>query len=233
MRGRCVFVTGTDTGVGKTLVTLGLLRALRDHGLQAVGMKPVASGAEFLDGRWVNEDAEALRLAGSVLLAYEQVNPFVFGAPASPHIAAALEGRSIHLPALVEACRGLAAMADAVLVEGVGGWMVPLNDRETVADLALMLGFPIVLVVPLRLGCLNHARLTRDAIRNSGCRLAGWVANRIDPSFAHATENLETLVGIFGAPPLGLMPWRGSPDDTGNMQFDELKKDEILRALVA
>ncbi|WP_140634685.1 dethiobiotin synthase [Methylibium rhizosphaerae] len=207
------FITGTDTGVGKTLVSCALLRSLaRRHG-RAVGMKPVAAGADTApDGRLVNEDVSALRAAGNVVVPAELDNPYVLAEPVSPHIAARLAGQRID-PALIEQrYRQLATLADAVVVEGAGGFCVPLNDTETSADLAQRLGLPVVLVVGLRLGCLNHALLTQEAILARGLRLAGWVANRIDPAMASAADNLDTLRARLAAPMLADVPWMAQPD---------------------
>ena len=191
------FVTGTDTEVGKTLVSCALLLHLRKQHARVVGMKPVAAGT-MPDGD--NEDAQALRAAGSVRVARELDNPYCLPLPMSPHLAARAAGQRIEIGVLVDRYRQLAALADAVVVEGAGGFHVPLNERETGADLAQALGLPVVMVVGLRLGCLNHALLTAEAIAARGLTLAGWVANRIDPQMPAQDDNIDTLRDRLQAP---------------------------------
>ena len=193
MRG--FFVTGTDTGIGKTRASAALLHALRARGLRATGMKPVASGCERVGGEWRNEDALALLDASDPRPAYADCNPFALPLPLAPELAARDAGIEVGLPPLLEAHARLAAAADAVVVEGVGGWAAPLSARLMQADLVRALDIPVVLVVGLRLGCLNHALLSARAIAADGCRLAGWIANAIDP----AMEAVEDNVGILGA----------------------------------
>lgn len=194
------FVAGTDTGVGKTLVAAALLRALQRRHERVVGMKPVAAGAVRTAGGWASEDALALRAASTVRVAPALDNPVLLHEPISPHLAAAQEGVAIDIAALVRCHRDLAAQAQAVVVEGAGGFLVPLGERCTGADLAAALGLPVVLVVGLRLGCLNHALLTLEAIAARGLPLAGWVANRIDPAMAFADENVAFLRRRIDAP---------------------------------
>jgi dethiobiotin synthetase len=204
------FVTGTDTEVGKTVAAAGLLRALARAGHGAVGMKPVAAGIE--DGRYA--DVERHRAAGNRAAPAHLVNPYAFEPPIAPHIAAALAGTEIRLDRIVAVHRELAALADVVVVEGAGGFMIPLNDRETSADLAVALGVPVILVVGMRLGCLNHALLTQEAIRARGLAFAGWIANVIAPGMPHLDRNVETLVERLRAPLLGVIPHRpGITDD--------------------
>jgi dethiobiotin synthetase len=191
------FVTGTDTEVGKTLVSCALLLHLRKQHARVVGMKPVAAGTTP-DGD--NEDAQALRAAGSIRVARELDNPYCLPLPMSPHLAARSAGQRIEVSVLVERYHQLAAQADAVVVEGAGGFLVPLNEHETGADLAKALGLPVVLVVGLRLGCLNHALLTQEAIQSRGLTLAGWVANRIDPQMSAQEDNIDTLRHRLHAP---------------------------------
>ncbi len=207
-----VFVTGTDTGVGKTLISAAMLHGLARHHGRVVGMKPVAAGLVQVDGQWVSEDALALRAASTVRVPPELDNPVALPDPLSPHLAAQRAGRHVTVAELLQAQRRLQAHADLVLVEGAGGWRVPLNDSETLADLARALAAPVVLVVGLRLGCLNHALLTAAAIRADGLRLAGWVANAIDPDMACRDENIATLQARLGAPLLGVVPWMAQPD---------------------
>ena len=188
MRG--CFVTGTDTEIGKTLVTTGLLHACRRHELSAIGMKPVAAGATPHDGRLVNEDVEAILAASSVEADRALVNPYLFSPPIAPHIAASEANATIDADHVVDCMRQLAAMADVVVVEGVGGFRVPLRDGFDTADLACKLGLPIILVVGLRLGCINHALLTAEAIRARRLTCLGWVANQIDPEMTRRQENV-------------------------------------------
>jgi dethiobiotin synthetase len=204
------FVTGTDTEVGKTVVTAGLLRAFGRSGRSAVGMKPVAAGIE--DGRYA--DVERHRAAGNRAAPAHLVNPYAFEPPIAPHIAASLDGTGIRIERIVAAHRELAALANVVVVEGAGGFMIPLNERETSADLAVALGAPVILVVGMRLGCLNHALLTQEAILARGLAFAGWVANVIAPRMPHLDRNVETLVERLRAPLLGVIPHRpGITDD--------------------
>jgi dethiobiotin synthetase len=207
-----LFVTGTDTGVGKTLVSCALLHRLRARGLRALGMKPVAAGVEPTPEGPVNADVVALRQAASWPAPLEQVNPYSFQPPIAPHLAAAAAGVSIQIATILQRYAALRASADAVVVEGVGGFLVPLNEREDAGDMAVALDLPVVLVVGMRLGCLNHALLTHQAIASRGLRLAGWIANSIDPGMARFEGNLQALRQRIDAPLLGIVPWQGSPD---------------------
>jgi dethiobiotin synthetase len=209
---RSLFVTGTDTGVGKTYASAVLLHILARRHARVVGMKPVAAGLVLHEGRWVSEDAMALRAASSVAVPDELDNPVQLPDPLSPHLAAERAGRRVTVAELQAAHAALCAHADVVLVEGAGGWRVPLNESEYLSDLARALQAPVVLVVGLRLGCLNHALLTAEAIRADGLPLVGWVANRIDPEMACADENIATLQARLGAPLLGVLPWQAVPD---------------------
>jgi dethiobiotin synthetase len=202
-RKQAFFVTGTDTEVGKTFATCALLHVARGQGLKAIGMKPVAAG---VDGNGRNEDVEALIAASSFASPRDQVNPYCFEAPVAPHIAAAVEGRNIDPARIAAAARDLAADADLLLIEGVGGFRVPLGDDIDTADLAVRLGLPVILVVGLRLGCLNHALLTAEAIQARGLKLAGWIANAIDPDMPWPEENVTALKERLGAPLLGVLP---------------------------
>jgi dethiobiotin synthetase len=194
------FITGTDTGVGKTLIACALLRAYAASGARVVGMKPVAAGAARMSGQLVNGDVEALIAAGNVRASREHINPYCFEPPIAPHVAARLAGVEIELTRMRSAYDALAAQADRVIVEGAGGFCIPLNARETSVDLAQHLGLPLILVVGMRLGCLNHALLTVQAITASGLRLAGWVANHMDAHMAHATDNVDALAERIAAP---------------------------------
>jgi dethiobiotin synthetase len=191
------FITGTDTEVGKTLVSCALLLHLRKQHQRVVGMKPVAAGTT---PEGDNEDALALRAAGSIQVPRELANPYCLPLPMSPHLAARAAGQRIEVGVLVERYRQLAALADAVVVEGAGGFHVPLNESQTGADLAQALQLPVVLVVGLRLGCLNHALLTQEAILSRGLHFAGWVANRIDPQMQAQEDNIAYLREHLKAP---------------------------------
>ncbi|HEV7914607.1 MAG TPA: dethiobiotin synthase [Albitalea sp.] len=210
------FVTGTDTGVGKTRVSAALLHWFAQAGWRSAGFKPVAAGTGIVGDEAVNEDVRALRDASSVAVSDAEVGPLQFSAACAPHIAAALEARSIDRAPLLEAAQALARRVDRLVVEGVGGFCVPLGADWDSTDLARDFGLPVVLVVGLRLGCLNHALLTAEAVRARGLRLAGWVGNGIEPNFANRDDNVATLRHQLGqrhqAPCLGLIPWLASPD---------------------
>jgi dethiobiotin synthetase len=209
------FVTGTDTEVGKTRVSAALLAWLGQRGLVCAGYKPVAAGLELVDGAWVNADVRALRDAASLRVGDTEVGPCQLREACAPHIAAAREGRVIDPGALVAGAQALAARVDRLVVEGVGGWCVPLAPGFDSADLAVAVGLPVVLVVGLRLGCLNHALLSAEAVRARGLVLAGWVGNRIDPRMLHVDDNLATLRDELGrrhgAPCLGIVPHLAAP----------------------
>ena len=210
------FIAGTDTDVGKTLVSAGLLTAANRQGLRTIGLKPVAAGCEKTDAGLRNADALLLQQTASVRLSYEQVNPVALEAAIAPHIAAEQEGRHLSADRLAAYCRGaMMQPADLVLVEGAGGWRVPLNPRESLSRLPKLLELEVILVVGMRLGCINHAILTAEAIARDGLRLAGWVANRIDPNLPCADENQATLERLFRAPMLGSIPWLEQPAPEG------------------
>lgn len=203
------FVTGTDTEVGKTLISCALLRHLRKTHPRVVGMKPVAAGTT---PEGDNEDAMALRAAGSIRVPRALDNPYCLPLPMSPHLAARAAGRRIEVNVLVERYHQLAEQADAVVVEGAGGFHVPLNESQTGADLAQALQLPVVLVVGLRLGCLNHALLTAEAIRARGLGIAGWVANRIDPQMQAQEDNIAYLQEHLKSPLWADVPRMAQPD---------------------
>jgi dethiobiotin synthetase len=207
------FVTGTDTGVGKTLVACALLHALAERHERVVGMKPVAAGAERdAQGRWINDDVAALRAAGTIAVDAALDNPFLLPDPVSPHIAAGRAGRTIDIATIVRACAALRERADAVVIEGAGGFRVPLTPTLDGADLAAALGLPVILVVGLRLGCLNHALLTAESIAARGLVLAGWVASRIDAAMPEQDPNLALLRARLPAPCVGDVPHLAPPD---------------------
>ena len=200
---RAWFVAGTDTEIGKTFVTCALLHAAQREGLRAVAMKPIAAGADEIDDEWINEDAARLRAAGSFRPPLRDLNPVCLRAAIAPHIAAEEEGVRIDSAPIVAALARLKADAEVVLVEGVGGFCVPLGPDHDTADLAVALALPVILVVGLRLGCINHALLTAEAIRARGLTLAGWVANQVDPQMLRVEENIAALDQRLGAPRLG------------------------------
>jgi len=204
-----LFVTATDTGAGKTLVSCALLSGLAAGGLETAGFKPVAAGARRTPEGLRNEDAELLQRFSSVALDYRETNPVTLEAAIAPHIAAAARGIPISVEDLARQCRCLKDKADVVVTEGAGGWLVPLSGERFMSDLASMIGDPVVMVVGMRLGCLNHALLTEESIRARGSELLGWVANRIDPHMPVFEENLSTLNARLGRPCLGVIPWLG------------------------
>ena len=245
------FVTGTDTEIGKTAISAGLLHALGGGGLRVAGYKPVAAGAVWHagaggadEGHWHNDDVEALHAASTIELTRDEVCPCLFEEACAPHIAARLEGRRIDPKRLIDGAHRLMARCDALVVEGVGGFCVPLIENDSLTerpfddealselggghvdwgadDLAVALGLPVILVVGLRLGCINHALLTAQAIADSGLRLAGWIGNRIDAQMPHAHENVETLTRLLmqrhGAPRLGLVERLAAPTPRGGRQ---------------
>ena len=212
MSARGVFITGTDTGVGKTVVACALVRGLRARGLRVAVMKPVASGSQLTPQGLRNADALALAASAGYEGPYEDLNPYCFEPPISPHIAAKEAGIEIDTSKIRHVYDGLAATADWVVVEGAGGWFAPLNERQTMADIAWGLTVPALLVVGLKLGCLSHAHLTRVGMEAHGVTFAGWVANAVDPGFARAAENLATLERLLGGPALASVPYLEHPD---------------------
>ncbi|NTV10289.1 MAG: dethiobiotin synthase [Zoogloea sp.] len=200
------FVTGTDTEIGKTFVSCVLLHAARAAGLSALGMKPVAAGAERIGNEIINEDAARLRAACSFDPGLALLNPYCLKNPIAPHIAAEEDGVRIEPGPIRAAFEVLRGQADFVVVEGVGGFRVPLSDDYDAADLAQDLGLPVVLVVGMRLGCINHALLTAEAVQARGLELAGWIANRVDPGMLRFDENLAALQARLPAPLLGVVP---------------------------
>jgi len=200
------FVTGTDTEIGKTLIACALLHTAARQGWTTAGVKAVAAGAVQMDGRWINEDVEQLRRASSTDLPDAVRCPYVLPDAVAPHIAAAAAGVALDPAVIQQAYRQAAARAQAVVVEGVGGFRVPLDDGHDTADLARQLGLPVILVVGMRLGCISHALLTAEAIAARGLRLAGWVANHVDPAMPQAQANVQALARRLPAPLLGRVP---------------------------
>ena len=209
---RGIFITGTDTEVGKTVISCAVLRCLNDHGLKTAAMKPIASGAKNINGVFVNDDALALQGSASVQNTYELINPYIFEPAIAPHIAAEQAGVEIEFEKIKRCYEQISDNADFTVVEGVGGWLVPLNKQATVADLALHLELPVILVVGMRLGCLNHALLSVDSIRNKGARLIGWIANHVEPDFPFAEDNIKTLTEMIDEPLLGTSLYQGKLD---------------------
>lgn len=212
MRSPGIFITGTDTGIGKTLVSSTLLAALNAAGHRAVGMKPLASGCEATPSGLRNEDALRLIAHSAGAPEYALVNPYALHDPIAPHLAAADAGIEIQLDPILAGFATLSANADFVVVEGVGGWMVPLSSRLMLADLVCALRLPVILVVGLRLGCLNHALLSARTIIADSCELVGWIGNRIDPEMDRVEDNLATLRQRLPAPCLGVLPYASAPD---------------------
>lgn len=218
MRG--VFVTGTDTGVGKTYAAAALVRAIAGRGVRVAPMKPIAAGTVKTDHGEANEDTAILaRAAGLDAASWADVTPVLLKAAMAPHIAAAREGRTIDLAPVLRARERLAARAEFLVVEGVGGFAVPLADGLDTIDLARALGYPVVMVVGLRLGCLNHALLTAAAVRGAGLPLAGWIANDLDPRMDGADENVAALDARLAAPRLGRLPWSPVANPAASARF--------------
>ncbi|MBM3351381.1 MAG: dethiobiotin synthase [Betaproteobacteria bacterium] len=210
---RSYFVVGTDTHVGKTYISVGLIQHFVLAGLRTVGMKPVASGCELSEqGELSNEDVLALSAASNLDAQPDLINPYRFSPAIAPHIAAEQANVLIETGVIKQAYDELSQLADVVIVEGAGGFLVPINTTQTLADLALMLNLPLILVVGMRLGCINHALLTVEAIRARGLTLAGWVANQIDPDMPMFTENLASLQRRVSAPCLSVVRWQENPE---------------------
>ncbi len=209
---RGFFITGTDTDVGKTWVTLGLLQAFASAGYRSAAMKPVACGVVETSEGLRNEDAVLLQQQASVPLRYDEVNPYLFHPPIAPHLAAQDAGLRIDLSHIKTLYDNILQRADVVVVEGAGGWLVPLNEHETSADLVEQLGLPVILVVGMRLGCLNHALLTVESIAHHGVHLAGWVANCITANMPQQARNIEALQARISAPLLGTIPYLAALD---------------------
>lgn len=207
---RGYFITGTDTDSGKTVVALGLMRLLQARGYRVAGMKPVAAGAEHTADGWRNSDALQLQAQSTGSIDYATLNPYLFEPPIAPHLAARQVGVTIDFARIRHCFDELADQVDRVVVEGAGGWRVPLGQDGTIAELALMLGLPVILVVGLKLGCINHALLSVQSIRASGANLTGWVGSQVDPDMRLVEGNVETLKKAINAPCLGIVPYLGS-----------------------
>ena len=204
------FITGTDTNVGKTWATIALMRYFKQQGRSVVGMKPVASGCSMQDGQLKNEDALLIQENASVKIDYDLINPYAYELPVSPHIAGI--NNPVNLATVIDRFNNLKALAEIVLVEGAGGWYAPLNDHEDISDLAKALALPVILVVAIRLGCINHAKLTFQAIQLSGIPCAGWIAMCVDPDMLKPDENICTIKTALNVPLLGVLPYMASAD---------------------
>jgi dethiobiotin synthetase len=223
MMAKGFFLTGTDTDVGKTVAACALLRKLAQAGYSTVAVKPVAAGCEQSAEGLRNGDALNLQAAMTAELPYQQLNPVALEAAIAPHIAAEQEGRALVVERLAGVCRGVLMRPEQVcIIEGAGGWRVPLNPRETLADLATRLQLPVIMVVGMRLGCLNHALLTAEAIAADGLQLAGWVANSVDPAMSEPEANFQSLCQRLAAPCLGRLPWLDAPQDGQAADFIDI-----------
>ncbi len=213
------FITGTDTGVGKTWATVALMRYFKAQGQSVIGMKPVAAGCEWIEGQLKNDDALLLQKNASIELRYEAVNPYAFEQPVSPHLAA--DKNTVQVDKIMQSFDILRGKADIVLVEGAGGWLAPLSDKLDISDLAKKMNIPVIMVVAIRLGCINHARLTFQAIESAKVECAGWLAMCVDPDMQRQAENIETIKNKISAPLLGILPFSEAID------FDLLAKNII------
>jgi dethiobiotin synthetase len=224
------FVTGTDTNVGKTLVAAGLLVAAKNKGLTTAALKPVAAGCEKTEEGLRNSDALLLQSVITQSLSYDQINPYALEAAIAPHIAAQQEKRSLSVDRLSGFCRGVLSSADFTLLEGAGGWRVPINPRETLADLAKNLQLPVIIVVGIRLGCINHALLTFEAIVRDGIPVVGWVANCVDADMPVLQENIDSLRTRLPVPCLGVVPFLAdaSPDVVASY-FDAAELQKLIQ----
>ena len=219
---KCFFITGTDTGVGKTCATIALMQYFKQQGQTVVGMKPISAGCEWLDGQLKNEDALLIQKNASIQLPYKKINPYAFELPVSPHLAG--KDNLVQIDTVVQYFNDLSKIADVVLVEGAGGWLAPINNKEDIADLAKALDIPIILVVAIKLGCINHAKLTFQSIMSAGVKCNGWMAMCIEPNMLKVDENIETLRNYISVPLLGIFPFME------NMDFTKLS-DEILKVI--
>jgi dethiobiotin synthetase len=207
MAKKILFITGTDTDIGKTLIATGFLEAANRQGKKTAAIKPVAAGCIDTGEGPQNEDALMLQAVASTNLSYRQVNPVALDEPMAPHIAAKEQGRQLSADRLTGFCRGITILpVDLVVIEGAGGWRVPINNRESMAEIPKQLNAEVVLVVGLKLGCINHALLTIQAIRSDGLKIAGWVANTIDEDMLRLDENIDTLKQLINEPCLGVIP---------------------------
>lgn len=227
---RGFFITATDTDAGKTWVSLGIIELLKSKGIKTAVMKPVSAGCRSTADGLRNEDAERLQQAANIDLPYEAINPYAYEAAIAPHIAALQQGSNIRLDRIKAAYELLCSDAQYIVVEGAGGWQVPINETQSMADVAAILGLPVVIVVAMKLGCLNHAILTLDNIKKSGLPLAGWVANTVDKQFASQNANIDTLNKRLGVPCLGIIPHMKSFDAkeiSGHLQLTDILNKHV------
>ena len=218
------FISGTDTDVGKTWATIALMRYFKNKGYTVVGMKPVAAGCVWQDGQLKNEDAILMQKNASLALAYKEINPYAFELPVSPHLAA--KENPVQLDVIAKTFHNLKDKADVILVEGAGGWLAPLNKECDIADLAIILQLPVIMVVAIRLGCINHARLTFNTIQTSGVQCAGWLAMCVNPEMSKQQENIATIKNKVSAPLLGVLPY------TKEMDFELLAANIAGESLI-
>lgn len=215
-----LFITGTDTGVGKTTIAYGLIKACNKNNYRTLGIKPVASGCAEVHGQLINADAAELQKASSVQLQYNEINPFAFKEPIAPHIAAKQVQQKITVATLLEKTQFARAYpTDVTLIEGAGGWYCPLNEKETMADFVKTAGLKTILVIGMRVGCLNHTLLTYQAILNDQVKMVGWIANVIDPKMAYLNENIETLTARLAVPCLGVVQYLENPEEKLNSEL--------------
>lgn len=206
------FITGTDTEIGKTWCAATLMHYFRREGLSVIGMKPISSGCQWSNGQLRNEDALILQAQASLPMAYEQINPYAFEPAISPHIASKLAGINIDIDIINDQVKTLVQQSDVLIVEAVGGWLTPLNSQQDVSDLARTLDFPVILIVGIRLGCINHAKLSHRAIVAKGLLCAGWIANCIEPDLLFIEESIRSIAEDIVAPLLGILPFSSVPD---------------------
>jgi len=223
------FITGTDTDVGKTYVAAQIIKAFAQSGVRVSGYKPIASGAELSEGRWVNSDALSLMKQASVVLPYETVNPYCFEPAIAPHIAAEQASVTIDHQQILSTYKEHLERSELVIVEGAGGWKVPLADELSFDDVALDLALPVVLVIGMKLGCINHALLTEEAILHKGCRIVGWVANSCSANFEQFAENLEALNKRMHSPCIGV--FRHNASEEKNTELDQKNMSSLLACL--
>ncbi len=200
------FITGTDTEIGKTWCTLALIQHFKNQGLRVAGMKPIATGCQLQQGELRNSDAEAILAVSGLKVPYDWVNPYAFEPPIAPHVAAMQAGKIIELKHIINKYQQLSDYADIIIIEGIGGWRVPINMNQTLKDIVLALNAPVILVVGLRLGCINHALLSAETIGNDGCSLVGWIANPLDAQF-ETLACVDTLSNWLTTPFLAQLPY--------------------------
>jgi dethiobiotin synthetase len=229
MKAKGIFITGTDTGIGKTRFTLRLIQEIKNHGAKVLGMKPIASGAEFKSGRLINEDAELIWQAASKEVNYELVNPIVFDLPVAPHIAAAQKNEMIDLDQIVDCYNRLASDCGNIIVEGVGGWRVPVSSAHSTVDLVRELRLPVILVVGLKLGCINHAILTAETIKADNINLIGWVSNQLERDYLFPDETVSSLNGLLGCPHIASLFYAG--DFRSGATEDQIKLSDFSEFL--